>query len=411
MTGPDRREGGAEDRWPPFEERPLGWASVGGDPASGDPASGNPASGDPASAALPDPSPAVRGPRISRLWLAVGPLLLVFVVAITTLLVRSVPYLVFMPGSATEVQPLITIEGVDGEPAPFVDADNRDILFVTVSVRYPSGFELLYRMRDDRNAIAPSKPYLGDRSTEENHTFNLSLMTDSKDRATKVALERVGFDVEVTPTGAVIVDLDPTFPAAPLLRPGDTVIEADGEAITTADELGAAIGAHRPGETIELVLERLGEPGTTTVEATLAENPQKAGRAQLGVSLRDRPRYEFPLKVSIDSGDVGGPSAGLAFTLALIDRLTPGDLTGGERVAVTGTIELDGSVGPVGGVRQKTEAAVREGAVLFLVPPAEYEEAVTAARGRLEVEQVQSLDDALKALEAIGGAPVEPATP
>jgi PDZ domain-containing protein len=266
-------------------------------------------------------------------------------------------------------------------------------------------------MRDDRNEIAPSKPYLGDRSTEENRTFNLSLMTDSKDRATKVALERVGFEVKVTPTGAVLIDLDPTYPAAPLLRPGDTVIEADGEPITTADELGAAIGDHQPGDTIELVVERLGEPGTTTVQAPLVENPDKAGRAQLGVSLRDRPKYEFPVKVSIDSGDVGGPSAGLAFTLALIDRLTPGDLTGGDRVAVTGTIELDGSVGPVGGVRQKTEAAVREGAVLFLVPPAEYQEAVDAARGRLVVKQVETLDDALTELEAIGGVPVEPVTP
>jgi PDZ domain-containing protein len=398
VTGGEPIEGGAELRWPPLDDRPGG-RGVDLVVEADAPADG------------PSIPPAVRGPKISRLWIAVGPLLLVFTVTITVLLVRSVPYLVFMPGSATEVQPLISIEGVDGEPAPFVDADNRDILFVTVSVRYPSGFELLYRMRDDRNEIAPSKPYLGDRSTEENRTFNLSLMTDSKDRATKVALERVGFEVKVTPTGAVLIDLDPTYPAAPLLRPGDTVIEADGEPITTADELGAAIGDHQPGDTIELVVERLGEPGTTTVQAPLVENPDKAGRAQLGVSLRDRPKYEFPVKVSIDSGDVGGPSAGLAFTLALIDRLTPGDLTGGDRVAVTGTIELDGSVGPVGGVRQKTEAAVREGAVLFLVPPAEYQEAVDAARGRLVVKQVETLDDALTELEAIGGVPVEPVTP
>ena len=86
---------------------------------------------------------------------------------------------------------------------------------------------------------------------------------------------------------------------------------------------------------------RLGVTGKISVDAPLVENPQKAGVAQLGVSLRDRPRYDFPVDVTIDSGDVGGPSAGLAFTLALIDVLSPGDLTGGKRVAVTGTIDLD----------------------------------------------------------------------
>ena len=129
------------------------------------------------------------------------------------------------------------------------------------------------------------------------------------------------------------------------------------------------------------------------------------------MSLENRPSYEFPFDVAIDSGDVGGPSAGLAFTLAILDRITPGDLTGGARVAVTGTIELDGTVGPVGGVKQKTEAAVSEGAVLFLVPSDEYDEAVEAADGRIEIRRADSLDQALTALEELGGDPVEPVSP
>lgn len=346
-------------------------------------------------------------PRISRLWWIAGPVLVALVVLVTVLLARSVPYIVFMPGSATEVQPLITIESHDGEPSYVEDAEG-DILFTTVSTRFPSGFEVLYRLLDDRNDVAPSELYLGTQSSEENRSFNLSLMTDSKDRASKVAMERAGYTVEVTPTGAVIVNLDPSYPSAAVLRPGDTVVAADGEPIGTSDELAAAILAHEPGESIELVIERIGEPGTTTVEAELAENPEKAGKAQLGVSLQDRPAYEFPFEVQIDSGDVGGPSAGLAFTLALLDRLTPGRITGGARVAVTGTIQLDASVGPVGGVRQKVEGAVREGATLFLVPSAEYEDAVDAADGRLDVRRVDTLDEALDVLESIGGDPVEP---
>ncbi|MBX3315192.1 MAG: PDZ domain-containing protein [Actinobacteria bacterium] len=346
-------------------------------------------------------------PRISRLWWATGPVLVVLVATITVLLARTVPYIVFMPGSATEVQPLITIEPSDGEPS-FVEDSAGDILFTTVSTRFPTGFEVLYRLLDDRNDVSPSEPYLGSQTTEENRSFNLSLMTDSKDRAAKVAMERAGYTVDVTSTGAVIVNLDPSYPAASVLRPGDTVVGADGTEIETSDQLAEAILAHEPGDTMELEIERLGEEGTTTVEAELAENPEKAGRAQLGVSLQDRPKYDFPFEVAIDSGDVGGPSAGLAFTLALLDRLTPGEITGGTRVAVTGTIQLDASVGPVGGVKQKVEGALRAGATVFLVPTAEYGDAVAAADGRLEVHRVDSLDDALSVLESIGGDPVEP---
>jgi Lon-like protease len=158
---------------------------------------------------------------------------------------------------------------------------------------------------------------------------------------------------------------------------------------------------------VALTIEPFGVREPREVSVELGTNPD-TGKAMLGVSLDDRPSYDFPIDVEIDSGDVGGPSAGLAFTLAIIDRLTPGSLTGSSRVAVTGTIGLDGSVGPVGGVPQKTEAAIDEGARLFLVPPDEYAAAEQAARGRLEVRQVSTLEEALAALEAAGGDPIPP---
>lgn len=356
----------------------------------------------------PTGAPVSSGPPISRVWWVTGPVLLALVAVIAVLLVRTAPYIVFMPGSATEVPGLISVTAAPGEPDPFLDDVNHDILFLTVSIRYPSGFEALYRLLDDRNDIAPSAPYLGTQSTDENREFNLALMTDSKDRATKVAMERAGYEVPVTPTGAVIIDVGPEYPAASVVRPGDTVIEFEGTDIGTSDALAELIVAHEPGDVVSMVVERLGESEPRTVSAELAESPTDPGRTVLGVTLRDRPNYEFPFEVSINSGDVGGPSAGLAFTLALIDLLTPGELTGDQRVAVTGTIELDGSVGQVGGVPQKTEAAVADGAVLFLVPSAELDLAVEAARGRLEVRAVDTIDEALAALEAHGGDPVEP---
>jgi PDZ domain-containing protein len=113
--------------------------------------------------------------------------------------------------------------------------------------------------------------------------------------------------------------------------------------------------------------------------------------------------YEFPFEVEIDTGDVGGPSAGLAFTLALIDDLTPGDLTGGSAVAVTGTISGDGTVGPVGGTGQKAAAVRSAGFDLFLVPTADYDDAVAHAGGDLSVVSVDSIDEALAALGEHGG--------
>ncbi|MGH9163958.1 MAG: S16 family serine protease, partial [Acidimicrobiales bacterium] len=129
-------------------------------------------------------------------------------------------------------------------------------------------------------------------------------------------------------------------------------------------------------------------------------------------ALRTRERdFDLPFAVHIDSGAIGGPSAGLAFTLGLLDALTAGELTGGRRVAVTGTIELDGGVGDVGGVAQKTAAVRRAGAEYFLVPPAEFDEAVAHAGGQLQVRRVASLDEALDALAKLGGDPMVSPSP
>jgi PDZ domain-containing protein len=339
----------------------------------------------------------------SRLWWFTGPVLLVLLALVLTLAIRPVPYLALLPGQARAVEPLVTVTPKEGGPVPREEPADDGLYFVTVSVRRPSGIEAVWRLTNDAEEIVPEKIITGGQSREENTRFNLQLMTDSKDKATKVALERAGYEVEVDPTGAVVIDLDPTYPVAEAVRPGDTIVAADGKEIQTSSDLQAAIAAREPGDEIELSLEPFGGAEARTETVELVENPQVAGAAQLGVSLEDRPEYTFPFDVEIDSGKVGGPSAGLAFTLAIIDRVTPGDLTGPTPVAVTGTIELDGSVGPVGGVVQKTEAAVNAGATLFMVPADEYDDAVAAARGRLDVRQVTSLDDALDVLEDQGG--------
>jgi PDZ domain-containing protein len=145
---------------------------------------------------------------------------------------------------------------------------------------------------------------------------------------------------------------------------------------------------------------RLGTKSDTSCSTAVVQG----GSACLGVVLGTKNhRFDYPYKVSIDTTGVGGPSAGLAFTLALIDELTPGELTGGQNVAVTGTIGIDGTVGDVGGVAQKTAAVRKAGAKLFLVPPGEFAEAKAHAGKSLKVVQVTTLADALAALAANGG--------
>ncbi len=137
---------------------------------------------------------------------------------------------------------------------------------------------------------------------------------------------------------------------------------------------------------------------------TLAQ--REDGKAILGIfpGVPDTVNFRFPFHVDIGTGAIGGPSAGLAFTIATLDALTKGDITGGKTVAVTGTIDVNGNVGEIGGLRQKTIAVIRAGADVFIVPKGEIADAQKAAVGsRLRVVGVETLDDALKVLADEGG--------
>lgn len=346
-------------------------------------------------------------PRLSRLWLVTAPVLILLVGAVVIVNVMRVPYVVVAPGSARSVVPLVEVSQKPGGPAVHEDPANDDLLYVTVSSTVePSGIVALLGWLDDKAEVVPSKPFLGQQSEDENRALNLALMTNSQDKAKVVALERLGYEVGKTPTGAFLEDVDPSYPSAKVLKPGMTVIEAGGKPVRTTEDLVTAIQSRKPGDDLDLTVVPLEGGKAQEVTAELGVRADDPGVAALGVSPVDRVAYTFPVDIRIDTGKVGGPSAGLAFTLAILDRLTPGDLTGGDRMAVTGTIELDGTVGPVGGVSHKTEAAISEGAKVFLVPPEEYQEAVDASRGRIKIEQVRTLDEALAALEEHGGDPL-----
>jgi PDZ domain-containing protein len=235
-------------------------------------------------------------------------------------------------------------------------------------------------------------------------------MVDSKLTATKVALERLGYRVSVTGDGALVTDVKLGDPADGHLQVGDVIKTVDGEAVSLHDQVVRKVRQHKPGDVIVIGFNRGGVD--KTVELKSVADPE--GNARIGVVLQtNNLKYDFPVDLDIETGLVGGPSAGLAFTLALIDDLTEGELTGGRNVAVTGTIDAAGNVGQVGGVAQKTVTARDAGAIAFLVPPEEEKDAKRFA-GKMEIISVRTLADALAALHRLGGSEValpEGATP
>jgi PDZ domain-containing protein len=230
-------------------------------------------------------------------------------------------------------------------------------------------------------------------------------MDTSKLVAVAVALDRLGEDVEISTTGAIVRQIAEGSPAASVLEVDDVIVAVDGNAVDEIGEVGELLQPGGPGATHTLTVERpAGGDTRLEVDVTTIEAEDDATRAIIGIAPEDRiSGFDFPIDVSIDTGTVGGPSAGLAFTLAILDVLTPGELTGGHRVAVTGTMDLDGRVGPVGGGAQKGIAVRDAGYEVFLVPSDEVDEVQEAVGDDLEVIAVDTLDDALEALESLGG--------
>ena len=319
------------------------------------------------------------------------------------------PYYTLSPGSLRNTPPLITVEG-----APTF-TDDGELGYLTVSFAQATPFSLVRAWIDDDIEVLDEATALGGRNLDENRALNARLMDNAKETATAVALDALGYDVELLGTGAAIVAVESETPAAGVLEVGDVVVGIDGTVVGTSGELTAAITALAVGTEVTLEVERhdagsVAPEGTEPapvveqVALTLGARPDDPAVAYLGVRSATRDgTWDLPFEVSVDSGNVIGPSAGLAFTLGIIDVLTPGSLTGGRVVAVTGTISPGGDVGVVGGVAQKAATAIGAGAGVYLVPAVELEAAEGRSAGAMEVVGVGTLLDALEALAEITG--------
>jgi PDZ domain-containing protein len=212
-----------------------------------------------------------------------------------------------------------------------------------------------------------------------------------------VALARVSDYPRRHGRGALVRRVEAGAPADGRLFPGDLIVRVDGRSVGSADEVVQHVRRVGASRAVEFIVRVQDQTRTVRVRA---ERPADGGDPRVGVEVLDN----FPFSVLIESGDIGGPSAGLMWTVGMADLLTPGDLTAGRRIAGTGTIDIDGIVGPIGGIGQKVVAAERAGATVFLVPRANHETARAAGTG-LELVPVDDLDDALAYLARTCGCP------
>ncbi len=339
--------------------------------------------------------------RRRKRYYALGAVAVVLAAIVTACAFIQLPYYRFSPGNLYSTQPLITITGTQS----FDDPGAID--FTTVSSKKVTILEAGLARFDPAVELIDAELIDGNRTPDETRTLNLEMMKDSKQIAEVVAARQLGYPVEVQGTGAVVKGVAKRVEN--ILHPNDTIVAIDDTQISTADDAIAALQKHKPGDTISITIEgppdlNTGQaPPPRTETAVLGAREKEPERAQLGVDLGTRtPSFKLPFEVDIDSKSVGGPSAGLAFTLGIIDRLTPGSLTGGKHVAVTGSMDLNGHVGEIGGIQQKTFLAQRQGADLFLVPKSELADAQRFA-GNLKVIGVDDIDEALQALKDSGG--------
>jgi Lon-like protease len=372
-------------------------------------------------AAIPFPPPggasAPRGSRSRRWPFVLAAAIVIVALALLFLSRWSVNYYALTPGDATPVAPFIDV------PASLDHPLTGNLLLTDVYVTQLNALTYLQEryLSSDAEVIS-SGDLLGPATPENQFVAQGYLqMSQAQSDAEAAALTHLGYTVSDQGAGALIYGIVPGSPAAATLQVAQVIKAINDKFTPTECSLVSALDGLSPGTTIKLEVEQskigptgnfesgpvaarkvtLGKPpkGLSATECGISTPPT----AYLGIETQTQVAWKFPVKVAVHTADIGGPSAGLSMTLGIIDKLSGGDLTGKRIVAATGTIDAQGNVGDVGGVREKTIAVERAGATVFFVPPQEVAVAKSKATPQLHVYGVSTLDQALKILKRLGG--------
>jgi Lon-like protease len=320
---------------------------------------------------------------------AVGLVLLVAFVALWRF--PSSEY-IFLPDRAHPVAPLVSVAG-GRDPG-----DGGGIYFVDVVVRKATLLERLFGgLHEGADLHKPQEVVPPGLNDSQQRQVDLADMRRSQRIAAAVALRALGQKVRAIPAGALISGVQRGLPAAGKLQPTDVIVSVNGTRVRTPQDVSDAMRQTAVGSTVDFVVLRGSDRKPVAVK-TVAAGPGSR-RAIVGVFLDQATDIKLPRAVSIDANGVGGPSAGLAFALDVMEELGR-NVDGGLKIAATGEIFLDGKVGPIGGVKQKTIGARQAGVDAFLVPVDNAREARKYAHG-LRIVPVKSFQQALRALATL----------
>ena len=325
------------------------------------------------------------------------------VVAILVAERLPVPYVILGPG------PTLNTLGKDQSGKPLITITGHPVYPTTghlnmVSITYEGGpghqfnvFTALRAWLNPHEAVVPQSEIFAPGQSQQQVTQQDQVqMTGSQESATAAALHQVGIAYQ---TVAEVVSVKQGLPAYGKLKPGDLITAVDGQPVTGTTRLTTLIKAHA-GQPITVTFRRGGTTQHTQVTAA-----QVDGRPVLGVEVQDH--YQFPFTVTIQIGQIGGPSAGTMFALGIIDKISTENLTGGKFIAGTGEISANGVVSPIGGIQQKMIAARDAGATVFLAPAGNCSDTRGAVPAGLRVVKISTLSGAVSALDNIkAGKPV-----
>lgn len=334
--------------------------------------------------------------RISTLLVALVPIM-IFGVLVT---VVTVPYVALGPGPTFDTlgevdgKPVVAIEGADLHPT------SGHLNMTTVSQRdgLTLGQALLFWASGRDQLIPREMVYPPDKTREEINEANTRDFRKSEDSAEYAALHYLKYPMSVT-----VDNVEEDGPSHDKLQAGDAIDGVDNKPVANLEEFQALLADTRPGDTIVVDYRRKNAPAGS-VEITLGEHPERP-QGLLGVGVLDAPWA--PFSIDFNLANIGGPSAGMMFSLAVVDKLTTGELNGGKFVAGSGTITGDGKVGSIGGISHKIVAAEEAGATVFLVPAENCAEAKTAGVEGLDLLTVDTLEQAVDSLRVLtaGGDP------
>ena len=368
---------------------------------------------------LPPPDLNAGRPNL-RLWLALPLMTIGIATCIVVVVAALIPVRLWevAPGSVQKVGPRLTFDDSAREMTTIFPAENS-IHFVTALGSKLTALDAFIGTFDPDVDVQTYEDRFGNESPSTQRQIGAQSMTTSKQIAEYVALDILGFPVSFSYGDIVIQELvcaDVPKPrsACRVLNVGDVIVAIDGQSTPTLEELIDAMDGKKSGDEVTVTVIPHGGSGQERRRVELMTSPDDPSRTIIGFIPLDTRSVNLPFEVEIDTDSIGGPSAGLAFTLALLDDLTQGDLFGGQKVVATGTVSEDGSVGAIGALPQKAAAVKLFGADIFLVPSSQTDEDLAAASRILgksvKIVRVSSVEDALGVLEDLGGSGLENST-